>query len=1163
MRRGPWSRSVLIAAALIVLVAPSIVLTSEGAGPVIHAPGRALEWLLLIYMAADNTLGENGEWGNAALMDIDELEDNFPSQGARALVLADLKGDHNTALYDIGRYPEEGVGSPTIPLSNVNSSWSDEIRSSDWQALRDFLIYGLGSSDAAHMMLVIWDHGSGWQAMKAAGPVPPGRSVAQDVTDGGIMDLRELRWALQSADTLAGPLQLDIISFDACYMGTLEVFHQVSPWADICITSEDEQPFYGFNYSFVWRMGSQDVYNPRQLSSSIVSDFAAEYSNAVDYPYSSMTAADLVVVSGDLEHTLEVLARELWGWMYELQVRSMDRFYIIADGAEQVGYSQNDLGDMLRILGTAKLPGNLSALANATRAEYNRMIISELHVAGGRNPHATGATIYFPPDNLTYYDPIYDGSSGYLSLTGVTYWDEMLREMCNPKERMRISVNVTALDPDQIADDLVLTVFNTTTKPFSPIEGATVGIPGLPDMKTAAGGMVEYKDIPPGRYSITASKDMLRARAEAKVLNIPPVIRYSFNHANYVEGLPIIIDASSSYDPDGDDIAFGWDMNVSDGLQYNDSSESHIEFVSYSPIVVQVGLRVSDPLESVFAQIMVQVDNSKPKAMLQVPSSVLEDEVFVADASGSTDTFPDNKSLLYSFELDGSEIGAWSSSPYMEMSIPKRGEHIVKVLVKDDQSAISEMADNIIVFNDPPKANILGPDSASEDESFELVANGTDTPSDIAELIFEWSREETGEILGHGRTYKGSFGDSGIYNISLKVLDDDSFIGLAYKEIRIINVDPIPSFTSPESVYEDEVATLDAGPSYDTPSDMPDLRFGWDMGADGTVDLEGRTANMTYSFPGTYVIRLIVTDDDGSSTSVDRTVLVINKAPKPVLSGPEWADEDEVFTVRILPGSDTSSDESGLVFIWMVDGSATDLRGGEVELSFATQGMHTIDVKAVDDQRDTGNDSIEISVRNIAPIARVVWRSSNLHVGDHLEVSAETSSDTPSDNLTLRFVWSIDGMEVLETKDRTAKFMVDDPGKHFIELKAVDDDGAESKAGPIEFDVREKFDPMPLILVGAAAVLVSAVVTAFVIGRKVRRLPQAVEIEEATPIASEKNGSTMEQMDDPQGIPTPEGLGPPIDPPLPDPPEMAPPLIGEAPRSEPPPPVPIDPEIYD
>ena len=58
------------------------------------------EWLLIVYMAADNSLGENGTYGNAAWMDIEEMEGVMPQDGVRALVLSDMKGDGNTRLFD-------------------------------------------------------------------------------------------------------------------------------------------------------------------------------------------------------------------------------------------------------------------------------------------------------------------------------------------------------------------------------------------------------------------------------------------------------------------------------------------------------------------------------------------------------------------------------------------------------------------------------------------------------------------------------------------------------------------------------------------------------------------------------------------------------------------------------------------------------------------------------------------------------------------------------------------------------------------------------------------------------------------------------------------------------------------------------------------------------
>ena len=61
----------------------------------------------------------------------------------------------------------------------------------------------------------------------------------------------------------------------------------------MAIGSEDEQPWYGYNYTFTSVMGSPDPYTPIELGKHIIEEFKDQYLLSGEYAYASVTLVDL------------------------------------------------------------------------------------------------------------------------------------------------------------------------------------------------------------------------------------------------------------------------------------------------------------------------------------------------------------------------------------------------------------------------------------------------------------------------------------------------------------------------------------------------------------------------------------------------------------------------------------------------------------------------------------------------------------------------------------------------------------------------------------------------------------------------------------------------------------------------------------------------------
>jgi hypothetical protein len=175
------------------------------------------EWTFMVYMGGDNNLGSEG-FGDS---DINEMLSIGSTDALNIIVLYDGPDNSDTKLYYINRDTKQEL-SPEWMANELNLGTSS--------VLGNFLSWGMSTYPAKHYFLDIWGHGEGWY------------SAGVDNSDK--LTMSELRTGLSQA-----PQKLDVIGFDACNMGNVEVFAQIQDFADIAVASEKEEDANGWPYA--------------------------------------------------------------------------------------------------------------------------------------------------------------------------------------------------------------------------------------------------------------------------------------------------------------------------------------------------------------------------------------------------------------------------------------------------------------------------------------------------------------------------------------------------------------------------------------------------------------------------------------------------------------------------------------------------------------------------------------------------------------------------------------------------------------------------------------------------------------------------------------------------------------------------------------------------
>lgn len=211
------------------------------------------KWLFIVWMAADNNLYYYSE---------DDLSEMRNASGSVSVVVV---------------YDGVEIGDGVLVLDE-NGNWQAvvgmvgiDFNSGSYTNLEAWLEMILNQFDADRYALVIWDHGSAWIGDSYYIST---KAVGFDETRGTAIAVADLRKALENV--LSGD-KLDILGFDACLMGSLEVVYELRNTADYIVASSFNEPAEGWDYSFLGEIAPDST--PLDVARMIVDSYREYYSS--------------------------------------------------------------------------------------------------------------------------------------------------------------------------------------------------------------------------------------------------------------------------------------------------------------------------------------------------------------------------------------------------------------------------------------------------------------------------------------------------------------------------------------------------------------------------------------------------------------------------------------------------------------------------------------------------------------------------------------------------------------------------------------------------------------------------------------------------------------------------------------------------------------------
>jgi PKD repeat protein len=548
--------------------------------------------------------------------------------------------------------------------------------------------------------------------------------------------------------------------------------------------------------------------------------------------------------------------------------------------------------------------------------------------------------------------------------------------------------------------------------------------------------------------------------------NLTPTAVAAVPDTTFFEGAKVPFDSTQSSDPGSDDpLTFFWDFGDGSDVQSLDGADSGYAYADNGVYTATLTV-VDDDGASDSDTVSVEVLNANPTVNAGPDLEIAEGlDVRLTFGGSASDAGSDELTFVWDLDYDGTsfdedELGPTVTELYPQLDGP--GQYSVALRVRDDDypystemgGQIGENLDtlNVIIRNTPPKnVKANGPYLTNPGQPVELVASeAEDVPGDT--LSYEWDLDYDGSTFdtdATGRAVKHTWSTAGLYEVSLRVSDEDGGESLDTALVNV-NAEPVARAGGPYSGREGSAVILDGGDSSDPDGDS--LSYLWDFG-DGSPSTSGITVTHAYPDNGVYTATLTVIDQHEATASASASVAMVNVNPVADAGSDTTADEGSALNLAASATTDPGSGDT-LTYAWDFDYDGVtfneDATGLAVTVTYPDGPLtRTVALRVRDDDYpytlsggEPGEDFdvLTVAVNNIAPGADAG--------GPYLTQEGEpvnltgTGFDVPAD--TLGYEWDLNYDGTNFTSDATGQTVSNiwpTYGVYQVALRVTDKDG--------------------------------------------------------------------------------------------------------------------------
>lgn len=276
------------------------------------------EWLILIYMAANNDLYPY------ASRNIKEAARNAP-ENSYIIIQTTEPGNKKTKRYLIEQ-------NKAICLNNE----TEKLDSGAVETLVDFITWCAAHYPSKYIMLDFWDHGTGCLDPEYRRSINPAelfkynpqtmmleldrsrsylalfeesRGVCFDETYGTYLNNQKMEEALNLACQNIKK-KFDLIGFDACLMSMIETAELIKNYAVFMVASQEVELGAGWRYDLVLNILKNKETSPEQLAKHITEAYQKTYSQITnDYTLSAINLDETSLLSAEINQFATLITK--------------------------------------------------------------------------------------------------------------------------------------------------------------------------------------------------------------------------------------------------------------------------------------------------------------------------------------------------------------------------------------------------------------------------------------------------------------------------------------------------------------------------------------------------------------------------------------------------------------------------------------------------------------------------------------------------------------------------------------------------------------------------------------------------------------------------------------------------------------------------------------
>ncbi|MBI3162497.1 MAG: hypothetical protein HYZ23_08300 [Chloroflexi bacterium] len=383
------------------------------------------EWTIIYYSDADDDILEGDLW-----FDINEMElvgsntqMNIVVQIDRAVGAFDGDGDWTDArrLLITQDSDLDHINSPII--QNLG-----EVDMGNPQTLLDFITWTIQNYPAKKYALMMSDHGGGWTG------------GFSDLQAGSGLKMPQIVSVIEQAQQLMGGQKFEVIGFDACLMGMIEIYGSLYPYSNYMIASEEVIPSTGWSYAAWMNYVAQNpTTDGRGMSEAIVSSYIVQDTALTlrasgdeiaeveaGTTLSAVESARIPDVIGAMNQFITTMA--VIDQRYVAQAREYTRSYYSIFGEDSPS-PYIDLANFAEILASQSGDPAVGQAAQQLRLAISSALVAEKH--GQRMAGSNGISFHFPISDIYVFTEFNDRFPPFYAESAArflqqSYWDEFL-----------------------------------------------------------------------------------------------------------------------------------------------------------------------------------------------------------------------------------------------------------------------------------------------------------------------------------------------------------------------------------------------------------------------------------------------------------------------------------------------------------------------------------------------------------------------------------------------------------------------------------------------------------------------------------------------------------------------------------------------------------------